>query len=276
MALGINTNVSSLNAQRGLVGSQNMQSTAMQRLTTGLRINSAKDDAAGLAIADKMTAQVRGMNQAVRNANDGISMAQTAEGGLQEITNVLQRMRELGVQAANDTNSAEDRTAIQTENDELASEISRIAGDTKFNGKVLLDGSETELLKIHVSASGTGTSIDLDFTADFQAAGDLAVDSLDLTDNAGATAAIATIDTALAFIDEARATLGAQQNRLGSTINNLQSMSENTSAARSRIQDADFAAETSNLSKAGILQQAGIAMLSQSNQSQQNVVSLLR
>lgn len=276
MALGINTNVSSLNAQRGLVGSQNMQSTAMQRLTTGLRINSAKDDAAGLAIADKMTAQVRGMNQAVRNANDGISMAQTAEGGLQEITNILQRMRELGVQAANDTNSAEDRTAMQTENDQLALEITRIASDTKFNGKVLLDGSEATALKIHVSASDTGASIDLDLSTNFKADGALAVNSLSLSDNAGATAAIGTIDTALAAIDDARAVFGAQQNRLGSTINNLQSMSENTSAARSRIQDADFAQETSNMSKAGILQQAGIAMLSQANQAQQNVLSLLR
>ena len=488
MALGINTNASALNAQRGLVSSQDNLNTAMQRLTTGLRINSAKDDSAGLAIADRMTAQVRGLNQGVRNANDGISLAQTAEGALQESTNILQRMRELSVQSANDTNTGTDRTSLQKEVGQLQQELNRIANTTAFNGKTLLDGTfsaqkfqvganssqtiqvsmgsaqassigaqrvttssaayaavaaatntnnaaatitingsvgsatgsiaaadsaktmaatvngltaktgvtaraitQSELkvtstgavvfelrgqnttaasgatisysasttagatdlaglaaaindkagttgvtAKVNdaktgltlenadgydiqikgVSTSGAGISLNsvnetggvgtaitvasgattfatvggrvtLESGKSFSqsvSAGNLGsaastlkdVGAVDITSQTGANDAISVIDNALAFIDDLRGDLGAVQNRFDSTINNLQNVSDNITSARSRIQDADFGRETSNLSKSQILQQAGIAMLSQANQSQQNVLSLLR
>jgi len=494
MALGINTNVSSLTAQRGLASSQNMQSTAMQRLTSGLRINSAKDDAAGLAIADRMTSQIKGLDQATRNANDGISLAQTAEGALQESTSILQRMRELAVQSANDVNTSSDRSSLQKEVAQLQSELNRIADTTSFNGKKLLDGSftaqkfqvgananqtigvtingaradqiGTQSLKSDAAAgnmrqAATGTTNGFDaqaltvsgslgsatianttlvagssarniaaavntvtedtgvtasarttatlsglsaagtvsfnlygtntvaggdeatisavisdpndltslttainaqtgktgitatlssdktsislvneagddiaienfthstaaetidftgsdtgpaaltlagggddgvvggivsfnsaesFTVAAAAAGGLftnatnsgaldKVSSVDIGNQDGANSALEVIDGALAAIDNHRAGLGALQNRFDSVIKNLQNVSENTSAARSRIQDADFAKETANLSKSQVLQQAGIAILSQANQSSQNVLSLLR
>ncbi|MEI2783637.1 MAG: flagellin [Candidatus Competibacter sp.] len=487
MALGINTNASALNAQRGLVSSQDNLNTAMQRLTTGLRINSAKDDSAGLAIADRMTAQVRGLNQGVRNANDGISLAQTAEGALQESTNILQRMRELSVQSANDTNTGTDRTSLQKEVGQLQQELNRIANTTAFNGKTLLDGTfsaqkfqvganssqtiqvsmgsaqassigaqrvttssasyavattsgnaitggtltingsvgsatgtvaagdsaktiaatvngltaktgvtaraitqaefkiassgainfelrgqnttaasgvaisysasttagATDLaglaaaindkagttgitakvndaktgltlenadgydIQVRATATsvatmslnnvnengGTGTAststtltagyltvggrVTLESGKSFSesvSAGNLGngtstlkdVGTVDITSQAGANDAISVVDNALAFIDDLRGDLGAVQNRFDSTISNLQNVSDNITSARSRIQDADFGKETSNLSKSQILQQAGIAMLSQANQAQQNVLSLLR
>ncbi len=488
MALGINTNTSSLTAQRGLMSSQEKLSTAMQRLNTGLRINSAKDDSAGLAIADRMTSQIRGLDQAARNANDGISLAQTAEGALQESTNILQRMRELAVQSANDTNTGTDRTSLQKEVGQLQQELNRIANTTSFNGKVLLDGSfaaqkfqvganssqtisvsmgsaqassigaqrvttasagyaaiasasnsttscvltingsvgsatgsiasgdtakavatmvngitsktgvtaraitQAELkltasgsvafelrgqnnntttnpagAVISYSASTTAGASDLaglaaaindkagttgvtaklndaktglilentdGYDIQVKGAGGVAaltlsnvnetggvgatvaiattatgyatvggrvilesgksfsesstsnqgsaasslkdVGTIDITSQTGANDALSVVDNALAFIDDLRGDLGAVQNRFDSTISNLQNVSDNISSARSRIQDADFGKETANLSKAQILQQAGIAMLSQANQSQQNILSLLR
>lgn len=479
MALGINTNTSSLTAQRGLMSSQEKLSTAMQRLNTGLRINSAKDDSAGLAIADRMTSQIRGLDQAARNANDGISLAQTAEGALQESTNILQRMRELAVQSANDTNTGTDRTSLQKEVGQLQQELNRIANTTSFNGKVLLDGSFTaqkfqvganssQTISVSmgsakatdigahqtVSASGGNTAVSgttngtvavANFTINGSvgtasgaiAAGDTArtiaamtngltaqtgvsarakteailsvsatgavsiavngqnttaatisysvsatgatdaakadlagltaaindkagttgvtarlndtkdaillensegydikvsqsgtatvnlggyadgavvgaavdtistsggatvggrvtfesgksfstdgtastlsdVGAINISSQDGSNKAISVLDNALAFIDDLRGDLGAVQNRFDSTISNLQNVSDNISSARSRIQDADFGKETANLSKAQILQQAGIAMLSQANQSQQNILSLLR
>ncbi len=487
MALGLNTNLPSLNAQRSLVGSQEKLNTSIQRLTTGLRINSAKDDAAGLAISDRMTAQIKGLNQAVRNSNDGISLAQTAEGALQESTNILQRMRELAVQSANDTNTGTDRTSLQKEVGQLQQELNRIANTTSFNGKKLLDGtfsaqkfqvganadqtisvsmgnaqaskigaqqmntasaafgvtasgstnavtsgslivngsvgsktvnvtagieardlaakvnevtSETGVTAraktdayLEVSATGavsfdlsgqnsTGVTISTsvsdknDLTDLAAAINDVAgktgvtarlaegdkskiilensdgydislagkasstadikisaakvdgsiettgaqtissgstsgatvggkvtyesgksfsittsggtnavtagastlsdVGSVDISTQSGSNKALSVLDKALAFIDDLRADLGAVQNRFSSTISNLQNVAENVTGARSRIQDTDFAAETANMSKSQILQQAGIAMLSQANQSQQNVMSLLR
>ena len=264
MALGINTNVPSLTAQRGLNSSQGMQTSAMQRLTTGLRINSAKDDAAGLAISDRMTSQVRGLNQAARNAADGISFAQVADGALQETTNILQRMRELGVQGANDTNSSDDRAAIDKELTELKAEMTRINDNTRFNGTGVFGGSD---LKIQVGENENDTITITALAKVTAVAGSTSAD---------AGALITEVDAVLKEVAGSRATLGAAQNRFESTISNLQNVSENVSASRSRIMDADFAAETSKMSKSQVLQQAGIAMLSQANQSQQGVLSLLR
>ncbi|BCR06601.1 flagellin [Desulfuromonas versatilis] len=395
MALTINTNIASLNAQRNLSQSQNALGKSMQRLSSGLRINSAKDDSAGLAIANRMTAQIRGLNQASRNANDGISLAQTAEGALQESTNILQRMRELAVQSANDTNTTADRQSLQSEVDQLISELGRIADTTKFNGKALLDGSMTSAV-FHVGADAgtsqtisfginsakaadlgttaaavaTGTAAtaatvtvntDLVLTAkDAGAAGndisievvqgasssvavsgnaitvtadisggsltnsDLAalinadtdasalvsatggttadaavsatnlasgadasadydpgtatttMDAVDISSQSGANSAIASIDLALSDIDTIRGGLGAVQNRFESTIANLQNVSENLSAARSRILDADIAEETAAMTKNSILQQAGVAILAQANQAPNIAMSLLQ
>lgn len=276
MAQVINTNVASLNSQRHLGNTQNAMKTAVERLSSGLRINSAKDDAAGLAISERMTGQIRGLNQAVRNANDGISLAQTAEGGLQESGNILQRMRELAVQASNDTNTASDRTALQTEFDELSNEIDRIATTTQFNGQNLLDGTGSATFSFQVGANA-GQSITLDLSAfDAQAAsigGDVSALTLDSAANAGA--AITALDTAIGEVNGFRSTLGATQNRFESTIRNLSQTSENLSAARSRIRDTDFAAETAELTRVQILQQAGTAMLSQANAAPQSALSLL-
>ena len=276
MALYINTNVASLNAQRNLNKSQLTLQNSMQRLASGLRINSAKDDAAGLAISNRMTSQIRGMNQAVRNANDGISLAQTAEGALQESTNILQRMRELTVQSASDTVSDTDRDSIATEITQLTNELTRISDDTEFNGVKLLDG--TLSASITVGASSGSTTINVGLTTDFDATG-LGVDGLAATiqgdDIATIKAALGTIDTALGTIDTSRATLGAVQNRFESTISNLSNISENMSAARSRILDADIAAETSEMTRSSILQQAGTSLLAQANQQPQLALSLL-
>ncbi|MDQ7955046.1 MAG: flagellin [Pseudomonadota bacterium] len=381
MASIINTNISSLTAQRNLSASQSSLSTSLQRLSSGLRINSAKDDAAGLAISERMSSQVRGLNQAVRNANDGISLAQTAEGALGQVGNNLQRMRELAVQASNGTNSQVDRDALQAEFSQLSSEINRVSAQTSFNGRNLLDGSfngvafqvganagqtisitsianvgtaalggTTTRVEGSVAASGltgfanaitaggltinnvsvgaiaaagsaqeraaqlataingvssqTGVGASYDSVSgqltltsasaitvggaganatDSLAAGAFGtststtgIASLTVSSFTNAQAAITQLDSALASVNSSRATLGAIQNRFESVVTNLQTTAENTSAARSRIQDADFASETANLSRAQILQQAGTAMVAQANQIPQTVLSLLK
>ncbi len=373
----INTNVMSLNAQRNLNSSQSSLSVSLQRISSGLRINSAKDDAAGLAISERMTTQIRGLNQAARNANDGISLAQTAEGALVEVTNNLQRIRELAVQSRNATNSASDRAALNTEATQLIAEINRVASTTSFNGVKLLDGSFTNqafqvganqgetisitsIVNANSTALGTfdrasvtsiaattftaitagdltinGTSVgavgvdtsateragsirdavnSVSDTTGVYAVNDTATtvtlvstaaitvahagtsslattgltaavtavvsntgfDATDISTVAGADTAMQAMDAALDAVNTGRATLGAIQNRFSSVISSLSTQSENLEAARSRIRDADFAAETANLTRAQILQQAGTAMLAQANSIPQNVLSLLQ
>ena len=274
MALTVNTNIASLNAQRNLLKSQNDLGKSMARLASGLRINSAKDDAAGLAITDRMTSQIRGLNQAARNANDAISLAQTAEGALGETTNILQRMRELAVQSANGTNTASDRASLHAEFSQLQAEIDRIAQNSKFNGQVLLTGSySTTGMKFQVGADANQT-IEVKIGAATQTT--LAVSTLSIATSAGANTALATIDTAIGKVDTTRGTLGAVQNRIESTISNLSNIAENLAAARSRILDADIAAETSAMTKNNILQQAGVSVLAQANQTPQLALSLLQ
>ena len=280
MSQTINTNIVSLNAQRNLNMSQSSLSTSMQRLSSGLRINSAKDDAAGLAIAERMNAQVRGMNVAVRNANDGISLAQTAEGALGKVGDSLQRMRELAVQSRNATNSDSDKDSLNKEFAQLQSEISRVLGGTVFNGKHIL-GSDATTLVFQVGANTTADdTISVD-TTDMTANSDITAvtGTAAVIDSSATAGAIATvidnIDTALDTVNNTRATFGATQSRFDAVIANLQQGAEAQSAARSRIMDADFATETSNLSRAQILQQAGNAMVAQANQLPQQVLSLL-
>ena len=275
MAVVINTNVASLNAQRNLNKSQLGLNKSMQRLSSGLRINSAKDDAAGLAISDRMTSQIRGLNQAQRNAQDGISLAQTAEGALVETTNLLQRMRELSVQSANDTNSSTDRASLDAEFSQLQSEIQRIADNTEFNGRTLLNGSATAGLTFHVGANAGET---ITVSVNSMGLTGLGVDSGDagITTQSAADAAISTIDSSISLVDTERGKLGANMNRLESTIANLSNVSENLSASRSRIMDADIAQETSAMTKNNILQQAGISVLSQANQTTQLALGLLQ
>jgi flagellin len=276
MAITINTNVQSLNTQRSLSKSQASLANSMQRLSSGLRINSAKDDAAGLAISDRMTSQIRGMNQAVRNSNDAISFAQTAEGALGEMTNILQRMRELSVQSANATNSDDDRTALNSEFTELRSELDRIVDTTKFNGKNLLDGtySGSNAAMFQVGAN-EGEQISVAIGRVTTSASGLALSGTSVTSAGAAGGAITAIDGALNKVDSLRGTLGAKQNRFESTIANLNNITENLSAARSRIVDADIATETSDMTKMNILQQAGVSILAQANQSSQLALSLL-
>ncbi len=279
MALTINTNVASLNAQRNLGQSQGALNKSMQRLSSGLRINSAKDDAAGLAISDRMTSQIRGLNQAARNANDGISLAQTAEGALQETTNILQRMRELAVQSANDTNTDDDRASLDAEFSQLVSEIDRIADTTSFNGKVLLSGGFSAVADAAVFQVGAnaGQTISVNIgraTASFLGDTD-SMAGAGVSTRASASNAISNIDYAIGQVDTTRGALGAVQNRFESTIANLSNVSENLSAARSRILDADIAQETSSMTKYNILQQAGVSILAQANQAPQLALSLL-
>ena len=272
----INTNTSALRAQNGgRVANQQLQ-VAMERLSTGKRINSAKDDAAGLAIASSMTAQIRGMSQAVRNANDGISFAQTAEGALGEVSNMLQRVRELAVQSKSGTYSAADRTNLNAEASALQAQMSDILTNTKFNGVAVFDFAATDTASDAITIQvGAGTeTVDLAkafIDSDDFGATDFAVDTV-----ANATTTIATIDTNLTAVNTARASLGAGQSRLESVVNNLTNVVTNLSDARSRIEDADFSQETTKLAKAQILSQASTAMLAQANQSQQGVLSLLR
>ena len=284
MASTINTNVASLNAQRNLSASQSSLSTSMQRLSSGLRVNSAKDDAAGLAIAERMNAQVRGMNVAIRNANDGISLAQTAEGALSKVGDSLQRMRELAVQARNATNSSSDKDSMNKEYGELAKEIQRVIGGTTFNGKAILGtdaGTQSfqvgagvqsfDTIAIITSKLTTNTTI-----SSVAGTGGNAPTGIDSTvSTLGLGTVITQIDAAIDTINSERATLGASQSRFESVISSLQISVENQSAARSRIMDADFATETANLSRAQILQQAGNAMVAQANQMPQQVLQLL-
>ncbi len=269
----INTNVLSLTTQNNLKTSQLSLNSAIQRLSSGLRINSAKDDAAGQAIANRFTANINGLTQASRNANDGVSLAQTAEGGLKEINNNLQRIRELTVQAANGTNSTDDLSSIQDEIQARIDEIDRVATQTDFNGKKVLDGSAATLA-IQVG-SNDGETIDIDLTKDVSVSGgdDLGLTGYTVVGGAGSTA---TIDAAIKTVDQMRSGLGAVQNRLESAISNLGTTITNLSSSRSSIQDADYATEVSNMSRAQILQQAGTAVLAQANQTSQGVLSLLR
>jgi flagellin len=277
----INTNVASLNAQRNLSASQSSLTTSMQRLSSGLRINSAKDDAAGLAIAERMNAQVRGMNVAVRNANDGISLAQTAEGALSKVGDALQRMRELAVQARNATNSSSDKDSLDKEFGELQAEITRVLGGTSFNGKKVL-GADATTLTFQIGANTTANDEVSMVTEDMTANSDITAvtgssATIDSTADASAIAAVIDdIDAAIDTINDQRATFGATQGRFDAIIANLQQAVEAQSAARSRIMDADFASETANMSRAQILQQAGTAMVAQANQLPQGVLSLLR
>ncbi len=282
MAMVINTNVMSLNAQRNVNKTNSQLATAMQRLSSGLRVNSAKDDAAGLYTINRMTADIKGLNQASRNAADGISLAQTAEAALGQIGDNLQRIRELAVQSANGT--VEDRSGMQAEVDQLNAEITRIVDNVKFNGVSLLDGSTASITFQVGQDAGETISVSLsDMTTlqGYDSGGGGATDGFDISTQAAAQAVLdstdpTSIDADIDAISSARATFGAVQNRFEAVINSISSYTENLSASRSRIQDADFAAETANLTKVQILQQAGTAMLSQANAAPQNVLSLLR
>ena len=276
----INTNIGSLNAQRSLGSTQEAQQTAMERLASGKRINRAKDDAAGLAISNSMTSQVTGINQAIRNTNDGISMVQTAEGAMVEITDMLQRIRELKVQASNETNNATQIDYLDKEFAQLADEIGGIIETTKFNGHQVLSGGSSgmtiqkgweqgDTMEVGIAtlqSAAAVTAITGTITADTGAAATTSMDSITLTN----------IDDALKEINNKRTDLGAQQNRMEQSVANQKNIAENVSAARSRILDTDFASESAELSRTNVLQQAGMAMLSQANQSPQQVLSLLR
>ena len=322
MALYVNTNVSSLNAQRQLMKSGNSLDTSFQRLSSGLRINSAKDDAAGMQIANRLTSQVNGLNQGNRNANDGISLAQTAEGALDEVTSMFQRIRTLSQQAANGSNTDEDRLALQEEIRSLSAEVNRVAEDTTFGGQNLLDGTYDAKFQVGadavqtigfsmkdvgattsgantISANGgftmsgiagiasavTGETLSATtgtISADVGAAPDdtsfadvFTKDGISVSSQANAQAVMAGMDSLIAVVDKKRAELGAVQNRFQSTIRNQSNISENLSAAKSRIQDTDFATETANLTKMQILQQASQSILSQANQRPQVALSLL-
>jgi len=267
MAMTINTNIVSLNAQRNLSTSQMSLATSMQRLSSGLRVNSAGDDAAGLAIATRMNAQIKGINVAIRNANDGISLAQTAEGALATVTDALQRMRELAIQAQNGSNGTTDRANLDTEYQQLSQEITRIAAQTKFNGTAIIGGGAgTTVFQV---GANNGDTLSITTTAVVTVGGDL-------TTAANASTAVGALDTKLDAITTNRASYGAAISRFGMAISNLSITGENQSAARGRIMDADFAAETSNLSRAQILQQAGSAMVAQANQLPNLVMNLLK
>jgi len=272
----INTNVMSINSQRALNMSQKSMATSLERLSSGLRINRAADDAAGLAIAERFTSQVRGLSQAIRNANDGISMAQTGEGAMSEITNSFQRMRELAVQAANGIYNDSDRTSLDLEYQELRQEVSRIISSTEFNSQSILASTSAidfqvgfkDSVNDRITLSTVNLSTNTDMTPITSAANGI-------TTVSAARSVLALLSTAINTVTALRAEYGAAQNRLESTIRNLENVIENQSAARSRIMDADFAQETANLTRTQILQQAGTAMLAQANQLPQNVLSLL-
>lgn len=303
MALYINTNVSSLTAQSYLNKSNTSLDTSYQRLSSGLRINSAKDDAAGLQISDRLTSQINGLDQGNRNANDGISMAQTAEGAMDEMTNMLQRMRTLAQQSANGSNSSSDRQALQQEVGQLGKEINRISTDTTFGGQKLLNGNYTGTFQVGSNAGQT-ISFSLKQTGGFSISGmaqaastntvtvasfgthaaisGVSVQSIfstaagiSISTMSGAQAVLATVDSMIQVVDSKRAELGAVQNRLDSTISNQTNISTNVSDARSRIQDADFATETANMTKQNILQQAASTVLAQANKRPQSALTLL-
>jgi len=285
MASTINTNIPSMNAQRSLANTQNSLAVSMARLSSGLRVNSAKDDAAGLSIAERMTSQVRGMNVAMRNANDGISMAQTAEGALGKTGEILQRMRELAVQSSNATNSASDKKSLDTEFGELAKEVQRVFTSTAFNGqKIMGSNAGAQIFQVGANTSAenqiTVTTSNMTTQADLIAVAGTDTEGAGravLTGNSAAVlAVIDKIDTAISKVSDERSVLAASQSRFESAISYLQISTENQSAARSRIMDADFAQETANLSRSQILSQAGNAMLAQANQLPQSVMALLR
>lgn len=275
MGMRINTNVDAMNAQRNLSTTSAMFSKSVERLSSGLRINRAGDDAAGLAISEKLRAQVRGLAQSQRNAQDGISLIQTGEGAMNEIQSILQRMRELAVQASNGTYDSTDRNAIQDEVNALSSEVDRIAQATNFNKINLLDGSLNATLQIGTTSTSFNQIVVSVGTGSFSATG-LAISGLGISTSALAASAIAVIDTALASVSTARGKFGAFQNRLEHTIANLAVTQENTAAAESRIRDVDMASEMVSFTKAQILQQAGTSILAQANQAPQGVLSLLR
>jgi flagellin len=302
MAMYINTNTSSLNAQRNLMNTSKSLDTSYTRLASGLRINSAKDDAAGLQISNRLTSQINGLDQGNRNANDGISLAQTAEGAMDEVTGMLQRMRTLAQQSSNGSNSAKDREALQKEVDQLGAEINRISVDTTFAGTKLLDGSFSGSFQVGADANQT-IGFSLAQSAGFSISGiaaaagttisvlnatggqtTVAISTIFTSGSAGgisistqskAQEVLAAADAMLGVVDSKRAELGAVQNRLDSTIRNQTNISENVSAARSRIRDADFATETANMTKQNILQQAASSVLAQANQRPQSALSLL-
>ncbi len=281
----INTNVASLNAQAAISSNARSLGKAMQQLSTGRRINSAADDAAGLAISDKLTMQIRGLNQAIRNANDGISMLQTAEGATNEITNMLQRMRELAVQSANDTNGVAERSSLHAEFDQLRTEINRIANTTQYNGFNILDGGAASgglsggIATFHIGDAGS-TSVQVTFgfvdfrgnTASGLAAG---ISTAALTGTSGLSA-ISAVNDVILKVDEKRALMGALINRFQYTVDNLTNVSTNASASRSRVVDADYSMATADLAKSQIIQQAATSMLAQANQAPQSVLTLLK
>jgi len=296
----INTNISSIQAQTAMRTTRASTEKAMERLSTGLKINFAGDDAAGLAISSRMTSQIKGLNMAVKNAQDGISLTQTAEGALGEVQNMLQRMRELSLQAASDTNSSDDRAYLQTELKALSTEIDRVAATTTFNNQKLFSGSDfgsfsgsgtptspsTVTLKIQVG-SNTGASDKVEITLQETSASVLGIEvaaagtaatgnQLEFDTGANALAAVQAVDAALKNVTNLRSSFGAIQNRLEHTVSNLTNIATNTELARSRIQDADYAQETSNMTRGQILQQAGTAMLAQANKMSQSVMSLLQ
>ncbi|BBR11156.1 MULTISPECIES: flagellin [Aeromonas] len=298
MSLYINTNVSSLNAQRNMMNSTKSLDTSYTRLASGLRINSAKDDAAGLQISNRLTSQINGLDQGNRNANDGISLAQTAEGAMDEVTGMLQRMRTLAQQSANGSNSAKDREALQKEVDQLGAEINRISTATTFAGTKLLDGSFGGTFQVGADANQT-ISFSLSQADGFSISGIAAAAAttiattgaavgistvfiggsaggISISSQSNAQNVLAAVDSMLTVVDSKRAELGAVQNRLDSTIRNQANISENVSAARSRIRDADFATETANMTKQNILQQAASSILAQANQRPQSALSLLQ
>ncbi|MBN46516.1 MULTISPECIES: flagellin [unclassified Methylophaga] len=277
MALIVNSNLASLNAQRNLSTSQNDLNTALQRLSSGLRVNSAKDDAAGLFVAQQLTRDIRGTNQAVRNAADGISLGQTAEGALGQVANNLQRIREIAIQASNAT--VGDRSGLQKEVDQLTQEISRIVQTTEFSGTKLLSGATSLVFQVGASGS-TNNQVTLD-TVNITGIGGYSLDltatgTINVSDAANASAALSGLSTDIDTVNQTRATYGALQNRFEAVISNLQNYAENLTAARSRIEDADFAAETARLTRAQILQQAGTSILAQANSLPQSALTLLQ
>jgi len=281
----INTNVSATLTSNALAKNDRAMSQSMERLSTGQRINSASDDAAGLAISSKMTSQIRGLDQAVRNGNDAISMVQTADGAMVEVTNMLQRMRELAVQSASDTNTSTDRTALNTEFTALTAQIEATMDNTQWNGQDLLDGDSASLsFQVGANASQTITVTTL---ADMQTAGtafsslantssQTTLATLVITDGTKAANSIKGIDSALAVVNTKRAELGSTVNRLEYAVDNLANVSQNASASRSRVQDANYATESTELARTQIIQQAGTAMLAQANQQSQSVLALLK
>ncbi|MFM5313077.1 flagellin [Aeromonas caviae] len=285
MSMFINTNVSSLNSQRNLMNTNKALDTAYQRLSSGLRINSAKDDAAGLQISNRLTSQINGLNQGNRNANDGISLAQTAEGAMEEITGMFQRMRVLAEQSANGSNTDADRSALQQEVKQLATEINRIAKDTTFGGTKLLDGTYKGVFQVGADAKQTisfsltqanGFSISGINAAASAAGGFASIATLSISTQDNAQSVLGAVDKMIAGVDRKRAELGAIQNRMESTIRNQANIAENLSSARSRVRDADFAVETATLTQYNILQQAASTVLAQANQRPNGALSLLR